>query len=195
MPFLLKYLKASIEDFKGILETPRHFLFAGCYIRLWGGDSVVALKSLLRKERILAGNPHCPLLAVLIIHQDRVLRSTCLSWVGWYFSNQDNHWVKLRWGRIHRWTLQPHSWALSLLNQHLVSYTHHLKKNHQGPESLIHSFNLSGQLYQLRAWHLEVESNLLCFELEIFTSSKWYSVVCFLLWNAYSNLSKARILF
>lgn len=66
MSFLLKYLKANRDDFKGILETPRHFLFAGCYIRLRGGASAVALKSLLKK-RVLAGDSHWLLMAVLTI--------------------------------------------------------------------------------------------------------------------------------
>lgn len=129
MSFLLKYLKASIEGFKGILETLRHFLFAGCYIRLWGGDSVVAVKSPSRKMRIMAGNAHCPLPAVLIIYWDHALPDTCiLSWAGWCFSNLDNHWIKLRWGRIPLCYLQPNSWGLLMLNQSLGSDTHHLIK-------------------------------------------------------------------
>lgn len=50
MFFLLKCLKANTDDLKGILETPRHFLFAGCGIRLWGGGSVVVLESVKEKR-------------------------------------------------------------------------------------------------------------------------------------------------
>lgn len=55
MFFLLKCLKANTDDLKDILETPRYFLFAGCGIRLWGGGSVVVLKSLLKKRESRPG--------------------------------------------------------------------------------------------------------------------------------------------
>lgn len=150
--------KSQYKWFERYFGNPKTFPICWLLHQIVGWWLCGCFKESVKEKRVLAGDSHWPLMAASIIIWDRVILNTCfLSWLGGYFSNQDKHWTKLRWGRIYLWNQQLHSRAPFLL---LVCI-----------KCMINSFHLSGQLYQLHSWYLEIKFSLMCLWLGIFTPS------------------------